>query len=116
MAKFACREHVMRKTVLYWEHPDMMLACSSWRLIRWNGNRIMRSPLLKTPAGSARQGQAMMRMKARPPPYFTIHLKACSMAAGESGPSSEKPAGTPIVMCGVGMWNHRMPIGQTIPG
>jgi len=34
----------------------------------------------------------MMRMNARPPPYFTIHLKACSIAAGESGPSSVKPA------------------------
>ena len=35
----------------------------------------------------------MMMTKARPPPYLRIHLKACSMASGESGPELWKPTG-----------------------
>ena len=37
----------------------------------------------------------MMITKARPPPHLRIHLNACSMASGLSGPEVWKPTREP---------------------
>lgn len=63
------------------------VAGSSWRAVGHPGRTFE-----NTRAGSARHGHRMNRTTDRMPPQISIHLKALSIAACESLPSSVMPA------------------------
>ena len=68
------------------------------------GAHQVKYPLENTRAGSASRGHRMKSTTAKAQPQRQIHLKALSIAAVLSGPSSEKPAGFGGAEQGQSLW------------